>query len=1276
MKYYIYMLVYILVMFVGIIRLTSGARYNLVGHMNQPVQMQLKSQYDIEPATVLKLPIDVDKEYLSLFGTLPPRLIKITTSAAPGVYGAGDLFYISLQFSTSVDVKGSPYLVMNTGCDSPSCQVKEIQTFTCTADQGMFALRLEDQFIMNIDANTTQDQLKSKLEELVGITDVTVHYYEADDREYSFGRRACTSKGNKVTITFENVSFPQYNGNVPELQYDVSNKFADLRTRLSQGTPLKILAGINDGYIPSITSDTIRNGYQKADTVATYFSGSGTDTIIFRLLIQFGDSTPSLEAKAINFDQGSIVSPYTGATVSTAVPFSGSGVRYMFAQPSSLSFNKKIAIVNAFPRVAKVTSPNSEGIYTEGDEVLVHVYFDLPIKIFGKEKLYIQLQTGVFNRLALFNNFIGNNIIEFKYIVGFKDYAGALDVLTTDSFFLNGAIIYRNTLANSSLANVTLPQAGSANSLTRQKHIVISNSAPVILSMEAISKAGTWTAGDYIDVLLTYDTPVAAIGPSRLWIKNSARNLNGLVKHFPANPAYTYTRATPQSSAQITLTFTLNFDLAANDVVYIYLPTFYIKEVDPVANPTRALTVLTSTSYGFTAIWRIATSVIELTSQSNIPAGTSFDAIFGAKHGIFPPSIGVSNNYIVRYDVRAASVANSLSQNLKLSSVSSIGFTHSGIDIRPFDHKAENASVVLSFSVPELLSVGDVIAVTLPNFIINTAQRQLAGVIAPFVLTSYDNKIFLAVSQATMQLSFNVEMSRVFKMTIPDQGVTYGSAQISGWMATNGIISSYNIPQMNNICGFQKFSLDYVDRDPGQPSGINIEFEAGPTDLTVGDVIVIYLPAWDTSTGEGVRHIAWQAGWSPDWGEFFSLSIIKGVLYFQLKKTMPAFRAISIQIPKAVGLFVHMDGFTEATKVFVHIQGYTFNTVVFKLFAASSCGMNSPMSYPLLGKAIFIALNKIATITPRAPSVNMINAEVDLTFAFNIRDSLIANDRIIITVPGFSLMNQLVPTIAVTAVSSAISVSGTFDAYMQTLTFTLNNNFILTGSTAVSLRVTMRSPSTSIDTNIFTLSIISARSLGGTLLNSPFVNQCSGFCASTGTYSTSFVGEPVVASMTLTHSVNIPVNSQLRLYLADLGAFGGAASLNGYVEYQTSLPYARTAFTNRAITAATSTVEAYITVPIPTLLYAGERLAIVVTDLLYPNTAISRRGLRLELSLGVTVPPSPTPLSSIRFRTPEVLPDMSKASIGISFDNLNPNPNPDIPYENIVITVDTVNLVL
>lgn len=93
-------------------------------------------------------------------------------------------------FSSAVVVQGSPALLLNTGCRSESCTTPEVQSFTCRADEGAFAVELpmppghgvdgekggamkgENGVLVNVPADASRDQLKEALESLPYIHEV------------------------------------------------------------------------------------------------------------------------------------------------------------------------------------------------------------------------------------------------------------------------------------------------------------------------------------------------------------------------------------------------------------------------------------------------------------------------------------------------------------------------------------------------------------------------------------------------------------------------------------------------------------------------------------------------------------------------------------------------------------------------------------------------------------------------------------------------------------------------------------------------------------------------------------------------------------------------------------------------------------------------------------------------------------------------------------------------------------------------------------------------
>ena len=94
---------------------------------------------------------------------------------------------------------------MRTGCHADGCATREVQTIVCYADYGKFALSWMNETVANIDALADPEHVKYAIERFSAVRNVTVEFGDDDDRAYSEGRRACTSRGNTITVTFDDV---------------------------------------------------------------------------------------------------------------------------------------------------------------------------------------------------------------------------------------------------------------------------------------------------------------------------------------------------------------------------------------------------------------------------------------------------------------------------------------------------------------------------------------------------------------------------------------------------------------------------------------------------------------------------------------------------------------------------------------------------------------------------------------------------------------------------------------------------------------------------------------------------------------------------------------------------------------------------------------------------------------------------------------------------------------------------------------------------------------
>ena len=199
--------------------------------------IRLKTSNIIKDGATVHSQISILPPILAINGSGPPKIISVSsplTSASS--YGVGEEIFVDVKFSSPVVVERSPALQMETGCSVDSCTTREVQKFTCVADEGKFAMHFranstvpdnERSYIFNIPADADQEIIKNMMEtHIPGINQVTVTYGDSDDREYSGGRRACTSRGNDISISFDDVdyNFVGDDGDIPPLQ--VGNFFS------------------------------------------------------------------------------------------------------------------------------------------------------------------------------------------------------------------------------------------------------------------------------------------------------------------------------------------------------------------------------------------------------------------------------------------------------------------------------------------------------------------------------------------------------------------------------------------------------------------------------------------------------------------------------------------------------------------------------------------------------------------------------------------------------------------------------------------------------------------------------------------------------------------------------------------------------------------------------------------------------------------------------------------------------------------------------------------
>jgi len=214
--------------------------------------------------------------------------------------------------------------------------------------------------------------------------------------------------------------------------------------------------------------------------LATYVSGSATTTLSFTYTVVASQNTPLLDASGTNALAGTIADA-SGDAAALTLPI-GTTV-------GSLALDSTIAIETtagtAAPGVTSLTSPTANGSYVTGQSVEVDVNFSSPVTVTGSPYVQLNAQgTAPSQAIATYTGGSGSTKLRFSYIVVTGNTTQQLDASETNSLVLAGGTIADPFFS----AILTLPQPGTANSLSSSSDIKINADAPS-------GKPGTDTIG-------------------------------------------------------------------------------------------------------------------------------------------------------------------------------------------------------------------------------------------------------------------------------------------------------------------------------------------------------------------------------------------------------------------------------------------------------------------------------------------------------------------------------------------------------------------------------------------------------------------------------------------------------------------------------------------------------------------------------------------------------------------------------------------------------------
>ena len=463
-----------------------------------------------------------------------PMVTNVSSTTANGTYDVGSVISVTVTFSSTVVVTGTPLLALNSGgtASYAAGSGNSTLTFVYTVAAGQNSSRLDytSTAALTLNGGTITDTLNNP----------AILTLQAPGAAGSLGANK-NIVIDTVSPVVTNVSSPTANstygvGSVISVTVTFS------ATVVVTGTPLLAL---NSGG------------------TASYAAGSGSGTLTFIYTVAAGQNSARLDytsTTALSLNGGTIKDTAT-SPASLTLPSPGAA--------GSLGANKNIVIDTTAPTVTNVSSTTANGTYGLGSVISVTVTFSTPVIVTGTPLL--ALNSG---GTASYASGSGASTLNFVYTVAAGQNSARLDYTSTTALTLNGGSI-TDTVKNA--ASLTLPSPGAAGSLGANKSIVI-NTTPTVTNVSSTTANGTYGTGSVILVTVTFSNSVVVTGTPLL-----ALNSGGTASYASGSGTgtlnFVYTVALGQNSPRLDYTSTAALTLnggtitdTGNDPANLTLP--------------------------------------------------------------------------------------------------------------------------------------------------------------------------------------------------------------------------------------------------------------------------------------------------------------------------------------------------------------------------------------------------------------------------------------------------------------------------------------------------------------------------------------------------------------------------------------------------------------------------------------------------------------------------------------------------------------------------------
>jgi plastocyanin len=273
--------------------------------------------------------------------------------------------------------------------------------------------------------------------------------------------------------------------------YNDASPFIPIKVTFSEN----VLVDTTNGT-PQLTLSIGGSGYS-----IYYASGSESSELIFNYTILDGHNETNLDYEGT----GSLA--FSGGTITDAA---GNDADLTLPAPGasgSISENKVIVIDTTRPNVVGVTSTKPDGSYRQGEVIDIEIEFTESVDVTGIPQLELEMDGD--NVSVDYASGSGSKILVFQYTVGSNENSDNLDYSAAGSLSFSGGTIKDSANNNAAL---TLPSPGATNSLGHNQNIVIDNTAPTVIDINATTANGTYRVGTVIPIEVFFSETVIVVG--------------------------------------------------------------------------------------------------------------------------------------------------------------------------------------------------------------------------------------------------------------------------------------------------------------------------------------------------------------------------------------------------------------------------------------------------------------------------------------------------------------------------------------------------------------------------------------------------------------------------------------------------------------------------------------------------------------------------------------------------------------------------------------------